>query len=151
MGHGVEPENDRVRRNHSARTRESCENRTPPVDAHKSEHRPRTHFRPAVEFIFEHGGPLLHLFRDAQHLWPLGILLFRLHLSSVQRGVRDACTRDASISVPLKESASPFRRYSRKIKFKRTPLTSITSPSLRRKGPWMGEPFTEGTLSPGPI
>jgi hypothetical protein len=48
-------------------------------------------------------------------------------------------------------SCRAARCYSRKIKFKRTPPISITSPSFRRTGPCMGVPFTVGTLSPGPM
>src|ERR1700735_3884576 len=40
--------------------------------------------------------------------------------------------------------------YSRKMKFRRSPLTSITSPSLSFFGPVIRAPFTFGVLSPGP-
>jgi len=85
-GHGVEPENDRARRNHSARAREGCENRIVPVDAHKSKHRPRAHAGPAEKFVLQHRRPLLHLLGDSKQFGPLGTLLLRLHLSLARNG-----------------------------------------------------------------
>src|SRR6267143_83390 len=68
-------------------------------------------------------------------------------IAASRRGRKSPAVARSALTEP------PFRleRYSRKIKFKRTPPTSITSPSLRRTGPWIGEPFTTGTLSPGPM
>src|SRR5580704_14461506 len=98
-----------------------------------------------------------HMLHSGPRRW-VGRILTEFKESALAFGTRDLREK------PISEQASAHRtkmrgrveigfgaiRYSRKMKFMRRPLTSITSPSLSFFGPLIAAPFTFGILSPGP-